>query len=1022
MTTSRSSPVDDQAIRLLREYFFSRTDKVAIVAPWGRPCPVEPRGSIEAIIEAHVKGPSGPKARYRFRRRKSYGASSGYPRVGSYVPNEDGHTPWLCIDFDGPGHADELEDPAAALLAAHDTCKKAGIRAFIEKSGSGLGWHLWIFFEQGVIATDARALGMLISPGEFYCANGRIADARASRGIEIFPKQSKLKKKRYGNLLWLPWWHDAPEGANQFYRLDDGKLELYMPEEFERIDSNTLKEVLKRLETSQPAESSQDNKPDSSTARTASNNDDVNHPAWVEWRKQALAKLDLEEIYGEWLTGGYSGDGWLQCRDPDSPTGDRDPSAGVADGTGEAERGAFHSFRTHETISVFDFLVRRGIAANFRSALDFISELTGAPLPEKELPSIPAPAVPENSKRVKRPRRPTIQVNYRPLRDVIDDAWKALLAANHPPVFYCRSGAVVRLAAADAAPRIEHVDEAAMFGRLARVADWVRSSNDAEVDVSPLKDVARDMVVYPSPKLHKLDFVVTAPVFDAEGRMVFTPGFCADARLFYYQSKHFSLPRVPEKPTDDDLLEARTFILDELLVDFPFDKASDRAHAMAALILPFVRRMIDGPTPLHLIEAPSPGTGKSLLGEAISIIAVGHSGQPMNIGRDDEENRKRITAALARAQPVVLIDNIRGGLNSATLAMALTATTYSDRVLGQTRMVDLPNQSLWIATANNPQLSLEIARRCVRIRLDPMCDRPWQGRSFKHEPLLAWVHKHRAALIHAVLVMVQAWMSMGRPVISHVLGSYESWSEVVGGILTVAGIDGFLSDLEELYELADAEGQEWREFVGAWAGQYGRQPVTAGALLNLAIEHDLLGTIIGDKSVRSQSIRLGKALLANRDRQFGRHRIACTWSTAHNQRLWQLTGQDKRSDSEDQAVLQFPRQQSQDAGCCNEKDDTSGQHPALQHVENKEVTEVPDVTDVSNPTRGKETSSRDHTRIYKKGDKHPALPAHPADIDFIEENAAGYLPEVIPTSGSELLPSESKSVDLCNLPDEEDEP
>jgi hypothetical protein len=33
-------------------------------------------------------------------------------------------------------------------------------------------------------------------------------------------------------------------------------------------------------------------------------------------------------------------------------------------------------------------------------------------------------------------------------------------------------------------------------------------------------------------------------------------------------------------------------------------------------------------------------------------------------------------------------------------------------------MIDLPNRATWIVTANNPHLSLEIARRCVRIRLD----------------------------------------------------------------------------------------------------------------------------------------------------------------------------------------------------------------------------------------------------------------------------------------------------------------
>jgi hypothetical protein len=64
-----------------------------------------------------------------------------------------------------------------------------------------------------------------------------------------------------------------------------------------------------------------------------------------------------------------------------------------------------------------------------------------------------------------------------------------------------------------------------------------------------------------------------------------------------------------------------------------------------------------------------------------------------------------------RGPIVIPLDNIRPGLDSSQLASALTAETWSDRILGQTRMIDLPNRATWIVTANNPHLSLEIARR-----------------------------------------------------------------------------------------------------------------------------------------------------------------------------------------------------------------------------------------------------------------------------------------------------------------------
>jgi hypothetical protein len=69
-------------------------------------------------------------------------------------------------------------------------------------------------------------------------------------------------------------------------------------------------------------------------------------------------------------------------------------------------------------------------------------------------------------------------------------------------------------------------------------------------------------------------------------------------------------------------------LLDELAGDFPFVSDSDRAHWLAALLLPFVRRMINGPTPLHFVEAPCNGAGKSLLCDIISIVATGEPGGP----------------------------------------------------------------------------------------------------------------------------------------------------------------------------------------------------------------------------------------------------------------------------------------------------------------------------------------------------------------------------------------------------------
>ena len=49
----------------------------------------------------------------------------------------------------------------------------------------------------------------------------------------------------------------------------------------------------------------------------------------------------------------------------------------------------------------------------------------------------------------------------------------------------------------------------------------------------------------------------------------------------------------------------------------------------------------------------------------------------------------------------------------------LTATQWRGRRLGKSEIVDVPNDATWVATGNNVELSDEIARRTIPIRLDP---------------------------------------------------------------------------------------------------------------------------------------------------------------------------------------------------------------------------------------------------------------------------------------------------------------
>jgi hypothetical protein len=507
----------------------------------------------------------------------------------------------------------------------------------------------------------------------------------------------------------------------------------------------------------------------------------------------------------------------------------------------------------------------RGTAATIPDALQLVSKLSNTELPSPSRKG----AEPKTEDGL-----PSIQVNNRQLINVVADAWGAIKEANRRPFVFVRSGGLVQVVRTDRGLAVDAMDEDAAYGLLARVARWYRvNDNGVRIACSPSKDVARDILAYPDKELPELEAVVAVPVFARSGVLISRRGYNRRERLWYEPPRGFRIGTIPAQPTKSDADDARDLLLHELLVDFPFAAESDRAHALAAILLPFVRRQIRGCSPIHLIEAPSPGSGKGLFADVVSLIAEGHACQATTITRDETETRKKLTALLLRGGAVILIDNVREALDSDQLASALTAEIWSDRLLGQTKMIDLPNRTTWLVTANNPRLSLEIARRCVRIRLDPKMDKPWQRGGFRHDPLRGWVLENRPRLIRAALILVRKWMAAGCPKGKEVLGSFEDWGYVMGGILDHAGISGFLGSQDELYELADAEGQEWREFVAIWSREHGSEWVRVKDLMEIAERDDLLPVTRGEKGERSERVRVGQRLSQMRGRLLGTYRI-----------------------------------------------------------------------------------------------------------------------------------------------------
>jgi hypothetical protein len=122
------------------------------------------------------------------------------------------------------------------------------------------------------------------------------------------------------------------------------------------------------------------------------------------------------------------------------------------------------------------------------------------------------------------------------------------------------------------------------------------------------------------------------------------------------------------------------------------------------LLTTILRPAIARHVPLALLDAPSQGTGKSLLSDVVPVIATGSSAAILTMSDSEEELQKAITSLLLEGSTIITIDNITGRLQSKHLDGVLTSMTWKGPILGQSKMTKVPHRATWIATGNNIRL------------------------------------------------------------------------------------------------------------------------------------------------------------------------------------------------------------------------------------------------------------------------------------------------------------------------------
>jgi hypothetical protein len=171
---------------------------------------------------------------------------AGTHLIGVYPLLLNGTCFFIAADFDdhnGDGKSNPLEDAKIFI----DTCDIQGIPAYIERSKSGKGFHVWVFFAGPVPAWKARIV-MFALLKEAQVIGEDVDQASFDR---LFPNQDDLSGKRLGNLIALPFYGKAlKQGNSTFLDKDlnpiatDSAIIAFM-EAIERVPESTLDKLIR---------------------------------------------------------------------------------------------------------------------------------------------------------------------------------------------------------------------------------------------------------------------------------------------------------------------------------------------------------------------------------------------------------------------------------------------------------------------------------------------------------------------------------------------------------------------------------------------------------------------------------------------------------------------------------------------------------------------------------------------------------------------------------------------------------
>lgn len=235
------------------------------------------------------------------------------------------------------------------------------------------------------------------------------------------------------------------------------------------------------------------------------------------------------------------------------------------------------------------------------------------------------------------------------------------------------------------------------------------------------------------------------------------------------------------------------YILDDILGEFCFKDEVDKVMSKAYIITPMCRGLYSRPTtrtPIFIIQANRERSGKDYLAGCRGIIYEGQAvdDNPIVTGEKYESNndelRKKLTAALKSGKRLYHSSNNKGFLNNSVFEQFTTSEVWRDRELGKSVYLELNNE-IDVSLSANIGLTYtpDLHHRSRPINLFYSQENP-NERVYKRTDLHGYILQNRALILSAIYTLIKAWYDAGQPPGKTPFTSFPEWSKIVGGIMS----------------------------------------------------------------------------------------------------------------------------------------------------------------------------------------------------------------------------------------------